>query len=266
MANALFTRCQALVAAVAVTSSLMLGAATAARADKPRFTNFPGPKVAITAKPGAKAWVAAPIAMGWDSLKICQYDFVRADKSEGVFRFISENIYVPSPFILAATPAKGLKKGDAVLVSTYVTNAYGRVMGVKGDRATVAFYFGGRADKKDFSLTEVLPLKGALTFGQPVAYLVDGEWKSGQLIHSDAKSSWVIGFAGKPAQVATADVRPIKPQAFKVGDNVWAAWVTGFKPATVSAVVDGGVGYKIVYQGETKPQEKTWADITAPLQ
>lgn len=266
MSTVLFSRCRTLVAAAAVAATVWLGASGAAHADKPHFTNFPGPKVTITAKPGAKAWVAVPIAMSWDSLKICQYDFVRTDKNEGVCRFISENIYVPSPFILAATPAKGLAKGDAVLVSTYVTNAYGRVVGVKGDRATVAFYFGGRADKKDVTLTEVLPLKGALTFGQPVAYLADGEWKSGQLIHSDGKRSWVIGFAGKPAQVATADVRPIKPQVFKVGDKVWAAWVSGFKPATVRAVVDGGVGYRIVYQGETKPQEKTWAEITSPLQ
>ena len=252
--------------ALLTATAAWLCAAAPARADKPHFTNFPGPKVPIKAKPGTKAWAAAPISMGWDSIKICQYDFVRADKDEGIFRFVSDSIYVPSPFIVAATPASGLKKGDAVLVSTYVTNAFGRVVGVSGAKATVAFFFGGKVDKKDFALTEVLPMKGALTFGQPVGYRVGGEWKFGQLVYSDPKSSWIIGFVGKPAQVPTADVRPIKPRLFKAGDKAWAVWVSGFKPATISAVIDGGLGYKIVYQGESKPQDKSWAEITEPLQ
>lgn len=261
-----FSRCFTLVAAAAVTASAWLGATGAAHADKPHFTGFPGPKVTITAKPGAKAWAAIPIGMSWDSLKLCQLDFVRAEKGEGVFHFVSENIFVPSAFIVAASPAKGLKPGAPVMVSTYVTSAYGRVKSVSGGRAAVAFMFGGRADKGDFKIEEIMPITGAPRFGQPVGYLKDGKWSAGILVQSEAKTTWLLGFMGKPTQVPTADVRPVKPQVFKVGDKVWASWVSTYKPATVTAVVDGGVGYKVLFEGEKAPQDKSWAELTAPLQ
>jgi hypothetical protein len=47
---------------------------------------------------------------------------------------------------------------------------------------------------------------------------------------------------------------------------VWAEWVGTWKPATIKAVIKGGVGYKIVFDGESKPQDKSWAEVTAPVE
>lgn len=264
--NSSVSRLPRVLPALAIGVALLLATLTAAHADKPHFTGFTGPKIAIKAKPGSKAWVAAPIAMNWDSLKLCQYDFVRTDKSEGVFRFVSDSIWVPSAFIVASTPAKGLKPSSAVMVSTYVTSAYGRVVSVAGARAKVAFSWAGKISDQEFGLDEVLPMTGALTFGQPAAYLDNGAWKAGKVVYSDAKTTWLLGWMGKPVQAATADVRALKPQTYKPGTAVWIEWVGGFKPGTVKGVVRNGVAYQVTYSGQARVEEKSWAEVTAPLQ
>lgn len=240
-------------------------AISAAHAEKPRFTSFPGPAVTVTAKPGSKAWAAAPIAMSWDSLKLCQYDLTRVEKSEGIFHFVTDDIRVPGAFIVAAKAATGLKPGTAVMVSTYVTSAYGRVAAIESGKAKVAFSWAGKIQTQPFALTEVLPMTGALSFGQPVAYSEGSAWKAGRLVYSDKARSWVLGFMGKPTQVATSALRPVAAKMFKAGDKVWIEWVGGYKPGTVKAVLSGGAGYTVQYDGQSKAESKSWAEVTTPF-
>ena len=245
---------------------LLLASTAPSEASKPHFTGFPGPKVAIKAKPGGKAWVALPISMSWDSLKLTQLDYLRTAKDEGVVKCVLDEVFVPSAFVVPATRAKGLKAGSPVLVSTYITSAYGRVRSVSGNRVKTEFFWAGKPTTGEVALNEVLPLSGSLGFGQPVAWLDNGSWKHGQLVQSDSSKSWVLGFIGKPTRVATSDVRPVKPTLHKVGESVWAEWVGQWKPASIKAVIQGGLGYKIVFDGETKTQDKSWAEVMAPIE
>jgi hypothetical protein len=135
----------------------------------PHFTGFPGPKTAIKAKPGSKAWVAIPISTGWDSLKMTALGYLRTVKDEGVVKPVLDEVFVPGAFVHAAAPSKSLKPGTPVLVSTYLTSAYGRVVSVKGTRVKTEFFWSGKPTPGEVALDEVLPLSGALSFGQPVA-------------------------------------------------------------------------------------------------
>ena len=231
---------------------------------------YPGPDVPVTLAAGQPHWAAIPISTGWDSLKITQLDYKGVEGKNAAFTFMSRELHVPSAWVRAAEPAKGLKVGSPVLLNVYVTSNYGRVKELKGDKVVVEHHWVTKVESPEVSTRDVLLLSGELEFGAPVAYKQAADWYSAQLLHKGADQSWVMGFAGKPVQVPTADVKAVPVgKLFKVGAAVWARFGSGkFMEAKVVGVLEKGLRYQTKwtkFPAGDKPDEHVYAHVTTGL-
>jgi len=113
--------------------------------------------------------------------------------------------------------------------------------------------------------TKVLKLDGTkLAFGEPIAYKEGDNWRTGTFVHQGGDKSWVLGWGGKPVEVATADVKNMTiTKTFQKGDEVWAPFVGTLKPAKVVEVIDDGVRIKVDMDG--KESTVSYVNVTAPL-
>jgi hypothetical protein len=233
------------------------------------WTAYPGPDVPVSLAAGQKHWAAIPIAMDWQSLKITQLDYKGVEGKNAAFTFIGRELHVPSAWVRAAEPAK-VKAGSPVLLNIYVTSNYGRVTEVKGDKVVVAHPWALKVESAEVSAQDVLLLSGELEFGAPVAYKQGADWYSATLLHKGADKSWVMGFAGKPLQVPTADVKAVPVgKVHKVGAAVWARFGSGkFMEAKVVGVLDKGLRYQTKwtkFPAGDKPDEMVYAHVTTDL-
>lgn len=244
----------------------VLGILGTVQARTPRFSGFPGPTVPVNVKAGERAWTASPAALDWNVLKLAQYKFVKTEGTEGLFEFGNETFHVPSAFIAPAAPAVGLKPRSPVLLSVYVTTMPGRVVAVAGNKVSVEFLWVNRRQVKDVGTDEVILMDGKARFGAPIAYREGATWRHAQMIRPGPKTSWVLGFAGKPLQVPAASIKMLTFKTFKAGDRVWVDWVGQFRPARVVSVQDNGLRYQVLVDGMgKKPEERVFSDVIAPF-
>ena len=104
--------------------------------------------------------------------------------------------------------------------------------------------------------------------GAQVAIKKDKEWRIGTLIHVEGDKVLVLGFGSKIEAYNKADVRlvPFK-EKIKVGDKVWASWVSEYRPGYVVTAVDDLTGHVYVQRdGKGSVESKSLADVTKILE
>lgn len=104
--------------------------------------------------------------------------------------------------------------------------------------------------------------------GAQVAIKKDNEWLKATLVHVDGDKVLVLGFASKIMAYDKADVRliPFK-EKIKVGDKVWATWVSTYRPGYVVTAVDELTGHVFVKRENSSSVESmSIADVTKVLE
>lgn len=238
-----------------------------------RWNGFPGPAgtSSITTR---QAWAPIPIGLDGDfgSLKVALLEYGRPEGDTQVLIHWDKNeLFVPAGMVHPAEPAKGVAKGSAVMANVAAASAWGRVTAVeKGDDGRTSFKiryeWGGSPSDGELTDREVIKLEDKVAFGHPVAFKAERGWSAGQLIYTDKTTSWVIGWAGRPAQVATADVRPIlATRVYKKGEKVLANRNAVLEPARVLDVIEGGISYKVRFDEGGAEGGVALGEITAPF-
>lgn len=239
------------------------------------WKGFPGPKTKATALATKRAWGVVPVGLGddFDVAKIALQDYGKPSGEEQLLlAFDKSEIYVPAGLVRPAEPAKGVAKGDGIMVNVAAASGYGRVLEVKkgdeGDVVSFKYDWGGSIDDDptDLPVDQVVKLEDKLSFGQPVAVKDGDGWRFGELVYTDATTSWVLGFAGKPEQVATKDLKPLKvAKPIAKGAKVLAEG-PGFRlvPGKVTDVLGGGAQYKVKLD-DGKEEKLPMQKVSAPL-
>ena len=104
--------------------------------------------------------------------------------------------------------------------------------------------------------------------GAQLAIKKGNDWLKGTLIHVDGDKVLVLGFGSKIEAYNKADVRlvPFK-EKIKVGDKVWASWVSEYRPGYVVTAVDDLTGHVYVQRdGKGSVESKSLADVTKILE
>ena len=104
--------------------------------------------------------------------------------------------------------------------------------------------------------------------GAQVAIKRDNEWLKATLIHAQGDMVLVLGFGSKIAAYYKSDVRliPFK-EKIKVGDKVWATWVTSYRPGYVVTAVDELTGHVYVKgENSSSVEAKSIAEVTKVLE
>ncbi len=237
------------------------------------FKDYAGPKVkaSIDTK---KVWGIQPVGRKdeWDLLKFMLEDFGRIEGDEVVIKhFDGAEIFVPGALVFPAKPAKGLKKGDVVMADVAAASAHGRVVSVEKDgddtRVLVKYLWGGSLSEDHLSADQVLKTEDKIGYGNRVAWKQDGEWKLGTFAGGDKETAFVLDASDRPALVKLKDLKAAKiTPVRKKGDKVWVSDFGSLKPAVITEVLEGGVGYKV----KTDKGEDTSAhpldDVTSPVE
>lgn len=236
--------------------------------DLKKFYDFPGPIVNVNAAPGDPIWIAIPIGMEWDSLKFTQMDLDRIEGNEAVVTFVGEDIYVPAAFTASPDPVPGLSPGDPVIVSIYVTSAYGKIVEVIGDKAKVKFMWALELQEEEFGFEEIIKLSGNMEFGSPVAYKEGSDWNFAQLLYNDGSICWVAGFMGEPIQVNSSDVVSVNVnKIYNVGDRIAFKFGSGsFMAGEITEVKEGALIYTVQYESFDSSDDFEFAEITDILE
>ena len=104
--------------------------------------------------------------------------------------------------------------------------------------------------------------------GAQLAIRKGNDWLKGTLIHVEGNKVLVLGFGSKIEAYNKADVRlvPFK-EKIKVGDKVWASWVSEYRPGYVVTAVDDLTGHVYVQrEGKGSVESKSLADVTKILE
>ncbi len=104
--------------------------------------------------------------------------------------------------------------------------------------------------------------------GAQLAIKKGNDWLKGTLIHVEGNKVLVLGFGSKIEAYNKADVRlvPFK-EKIKVGDKVWASWVSEYRPGYVVTAVDDLTGHVYVQrEGKGSVESKSLADVTKILE
>ena len=271
----------AVTAGAALSASAMAtGAATTAPSATPdaaarpcHFAAWAGPKFDAKALTAQKVWALVPVGLDCDYgvAKLAMESYGRpAGKEQVLVAFDQKEMFVPAALVQSVEPAKKLKKGDAVMADVAAASGYGRVVEVvtTEGQSTIKlkYMWGGSVSDTALEPSAVIKLDDKLSFGAPIGVKTDDGWDCGTLLVMDEKAGWYLGFAGS---LNKADIKNIKPmkvsKAYKKGDKVWAKIMSRLNPATVVEVLDGGVGYKVRGEKESKDETVGLEDLTSPL-
>lgn len=243
-----------------------------------RWTDFSGPVVKPEAKPQDHVWAAVPVSAGWDTLKFALLTVDRLSEDEYVFKPTGaekRDVFVPGAFVFPAKPVEGLVKGDAVAVAPKDARAFGRVTSVDGGKIKVRFRYAGDQQELEVAPDQLIKIDGTLKFGLPAAYrdLKEQEggaqpkvtWHPGYFVHAAEDKAWIVTTSGKPIRLPQAQVKPLGVQQIhKTGDKVWFAGSDTLVEATVSAVEDDGLRYKVKLTGGEETSASFEA-VTTPI-
>jgi len=103
--------------------------------------------------------------------------------------------------------------------------------------------------------------------GAQVAMKKDDEWRKGVLIHAEGDKVLVLGFGSKIEIYNKADVRiiPFK-EKIKVGDKVFASWVSYYRPGYIVAQIDSEIGRVYVKkEGSDNIESRSITEVTKVL-
>ncbi len=240
------------------------------------WTDFAGPKVKATALSSKKAWAVVPVGLQgkFDIVKIALEEYGKpAGEEQLLYEFDKSEMYVPAGLVKPTAPAKGLAKGDALMVNVAAASGFGRVTklekgeGDEGERVTFKYAWGGSVSEETLPLDEVVELEDKVAFGHPVALKDGDDWVHAQCIYTDATTSWIIAFGGAPRQVATKDLKALKlAKPLAKGAKV-SAYGGAFKfaPAKIVEVLEGGAQYKVKFDGGDKEETLPLERVSAPL-
>lgn len=240
------------------------------------WTDFAGPKIKATALSSKKAWAVVPVGLQgkFDIVKIALEEYGKpAGEEQLLIEFDKSEMYVPAGLVKPTATAKGLAKGDALMVNVAAASGFGRVTKLEkgeadeGERVTFKYAWGGSVSEETLPLDEVVKLEDKVAFGHPVAVKDGDDWVHAQCIYTDATTSWIIAFGGSPRQVATKDLRPLKlAKPLAKGAKV-SAYGGAFKfaPGKIVDVLEGGAQYKVKFEAGDKEETLPLERVSAPL-
>ena len=236
------------------------------------FTEYAGPKVKAKIDT-QKVWAIEPVGEKneWDLLKIMREDFGRIEGDEVVVKhFDGAEIFVPGALVLAAKPAVGLKKGDAVMADVAAANAHARVVSIDAGSGSLAvkYWWAGSASDAKLEPDQVVKMDDKVSYGAAVAWKKDGAWQRGQLAGGDGKTAFVLDGDDRAALVPFKELVAMRiARLLKKGDKVWASDFGPLVPGKITDVVDGGVAYKVKLDKGASPKDPIAFDkVTAPLE
>lgn len=233
-----------------------------------RYPSYNGPTVALKVDT-PKAWGVVPIGRrdDWELLKFMFEEYVRTEGNLIVLKhFDGSEYHLPGALVFPARKVENIKKGDALVADEAASSVFARAISVDKEAGTVKlkYEFGGSVSDDELDLDRVIKLEDKLSFGQPVAWKAEDVWNVGELCGSDKEKAFVLDASSRARVVPTADLRVIKTAPLKKGDKVWAReWE--LKPATIVEVLEGGLRYKVRFDGGTKDETVTFNHVTLPL-
>ena len=227
------------------------------------------PSVAITDKPLTKVWATVP-AGGGDMANVGIFEIDSVKGNTATLKDKIGTVYpdVPGALIHPLGNTAKLKVNDLSLGNSWgASKVIGRVKSIEAGQVTLRYKSGSTiADKlMDFAQPLVSGVK-------PMAWVVyrnkmNSPYK-GLVIAKGNGKVWISTDSGHVETSSEDKVVPLDmaPKGFTVGQTVYAyQWGFGYKPGTVTKIVEPYHQYEIKMVGKDKPEIFIFSEVAAKI-
>lgn len=251
-------------AAPSASSPAPIASVEAVSKEPRKWSDYAGPEIEPSVKPGERAWAVVPVSVGWDTLKLRTLDLERLEGHLAIFSLSEDGqkteYHVPGAFVSPTKPPQKPGPGTPLIASVHGSRAYARVVETKGDKLEVRYQFAGSLEKAELDPRDVLELDGTPRFGAPIAYKEMREgprserkivWHPATFVQASEEKVWLVTSAGKPLRVPRDTVKALGVQlTHKAGDSVWVARGDDLVPGKVLEVLDEALRYRVALEQE----------------
>lgn len=227
------------------------------------------PTVPVTAKPLTKVWATVPEG-GGDMAKVGVFEI---DSVQGNTATLKDKIgtsfpNVPGALIHPLGNTSLLKVNDIALGDSWgASKVIGRVKSIEAGQVTLRYKFGSAITDKlmDFAQPLVSGVK-------PMAWVIyrsdtNSPYK-GLVIAKGNGKVWISTDSGHVVVSPDTKVLPLDmaPKGFTVGQTVYVyQWGFGYKPGTVTKIVEPYHQYEIKLVGKDKPEIFIFSEVAAKI-
>lgn len=228
------------------------------------------PQVPVTAKPLDKVWATVSEAGG----EMAKVGIFEVDSVQGNSATLKDKIGTSFPGVAGALihpvgdPSK-LKVNDIALGDAWgASKTIGRVKSIEAGQATLRYKFGSAITEK--LMEHAQPLVSGVN---PIAWVIyrDSTANSpykGLVIAKDNGKVWISTDSGHVEVTPEAKVLPLDmaPKGFTVGQTVYVyQWGFGYKPGTVTKIVEPYHQYEIKLVGKDQPEIFIFSEVAAKI-
>lgn len=227
------------------------------------------PTVPVTAKPIDKVWATVPEG-GGDMAKVGIFEI---DSVQGNTATLKDKIgtsfpNIPGALIHPLGDTSKLKPNDIALGDSWgASKVVGRVKSIEAGQVTLRYKFGSNITEKlmDFAQPLVSGVK-------PMALVIyrsstNSPYK-GLVIAKGNGKVWISTDSGHVETSPEAKVIPLDmaPKGFTVGQTVYVyQWGYGYKPGTVTKIVEPYHQYEIKLVGKDTPEVFIFSEVAAKI-
>jgi len=226
------------------------------------------PPMPVTAKPLDKVW-ATVAEGGGDMGKVGIFEVVSVQGNTATLKNKIGTSFpnVPGALIHSiGNPAK-LKVNDIALGDSWgASKVVGRVKSIEAGKVTLRYKFGSAITDK--LMDHAQPLVSGV---QPMALVIYRSMNSpykGLVIAKGKGKVWISTDSGHVVTSPDTTVLSLDmaPKGFKVGQTVYAyQWGFGYKPGTVTKIVEFYHQYEIKLVGKDKPEIFIFSEVAAKI-
>ncbi len=227
------------------------------------------PQVPVTAKPLDKVWAAVPEA-GGDMAKvgIFEVDSVAGNSATLKDKIGTRFPGVPGALIHPVGDPSKLKINDIALGDAWgASKTIGRVKRIEAGQVTLRYKFGNAITEK--LMEHAQPLINGVN---PMAWVIYRENMNspykGLVIAKGNGKIWISTDSGHVAVFPETKVLPLDmaPKGFTVGQTVYVyQWGFGYKPGTVTKIVEPYHQYEIKLVGKDQPEIFIFSEVAAKI-
>lgn len=227
------------------------------------------PAVPVTAKPLAKVWATVPEAGGdMASVGIFEVDSVQGNTATLKDKLGTSHPNVPGALIHPLGDPSKLKVNDIALGHSWgASKVIGRVKSIEAGQVTLRYKWSSSITDK--LMEHAQPLVSGVN---PMAWVIyrnsmNSPYK-GLVIAKGNGNVWINTDSGHVEMSPEAKVLPLDmaPNGFTVGQTVYVyQWGFGYKPGTVTKIVEPYHQYEIKMVGKDQPELFIFSEVAAKI-
>lgn len=227
------------------------------------------PDVPVTAKPLDKVWATVPEADG----EMARVGIFEVDSVQGNTATLKDKIgtsypTVPGSLIHPIGDPSKLKINDIALGDSWgASKVIGRVKSIEAGQVTLRYKWSSSISEK--LMDHAQPLISGVN---PMAWVIYRDGMNspykGLVIAKGNGKVWISTDSGHVEVSAETKVLPLDmaPNGFKVGQTVYVyQWGFGYKPGTITKIVEAYHQYEIKLVGKDKPEVFIFSEVAAKI-